>query len=317
MLNAAVVGVGNMGRHHARIYSELSDVELIAVCDSNEKIAKEIASKFNCKHYVDYKKMLSNEKIDIVSIAIPTIMHKEAALDFLNKKIHVLLEKPICKTVEEAECIIKSAKNNGVILSVGHIERYNPGVIRIKKMIDDGIFGDIISIDAKRVGVYPSQIKDSDVVVDVAIHDIDIINYLYGDFPEKVFSNKGVAIGTHRADYVDILLTYGKKSGSIQCNWITPVKIRTLAVTGTKAYAELNYMTQELKLFKTTITRKTDNFGDFIFLFGKPEIDTIQINVEEPLKNEISNFVNAVLKKEKLRITAEEATKALEIALKI
>lgn len=317
MLKIAVVGIGNMGKHHARIYSELQNAELVAVCDLNKKFGKELADKYNCKFYEDYHEMIKKEELDAVSIAVPTSSHKKIAVDFLNQKIHVLLEKPICNKLSDAEEIIKTAKQNNVKLLIGHIERYNPAIVKVKELIKGGFFGEVISIDAKRVGSYPSQIKDSDVILDVAIHDIDIINFLYESFPNNVSANNGNAFGGNKADYVDILMEYGDKSGSIQCNWVTPVKIRNLTVTGTKGYAELNYMTQELKLFESEVVKTFDDFGDFIVKFGNPTTTNISIQKEEPLKIELINFINAIETNEKLKITPEEAKKALEIVLMI
>ncbi len=317
MMNVAVVGIGNMGKHHARIYSELPNTELVAVCDLNKNLGKELADKYGCKFYEDYHDMIKNEKLGAVSIAVPTSHHKKIAVDFLNQKIPVLLEKPICNNLDDAEEIIKTARQNSVTLLIGHIERYNPAIVKVKELIKEGFFGDVISIDAKRVGSYPSQIKDSDVILDVAIHDIDIINFLYESFPNEVFANNGNAFGGKKADYVDILMEYGNKSGSIQCNWVTPVKIRNLTVTGTKGYAELNYMTQELKLFESEVIKTFDDFGDFIIKFGNPTTTKAAIQKEEPLKIELTNFINSIENGEELKIDPDEAKKALEIVLKI
>jgi len=317
MLHAAVIGTGNMGKNHARIYSELPDIELVAICDINEETGASLAKKYGCKFYNDYKELIKNEQIDIVSIAVPTTKHKDVAIEFLNNKKHVLVEKPISDTLENAQAIISAAKVNNVKLLIGHIERYNPGVLKVKELIKKGEFGDIISINAKRVGGYPAQIKDSNVVVDVAIHDVDILNFLYERQPEKIFSSKGSAFKEGKTDYVDILLNYGGKSGSIQCNWVTPTKIRTLTVTGTKAYAELNYITQELKVFYSEIIESTDDFGDFIVKFGNPKVTEIDVQKEEPLKLELENFIDAVNGKADLKMTPEEALKALAIVLKV
>lgn len=317
MLKVAVIGIGNMGRNHARIYSELPDTELVAICDLNKELGTELSEKYNCKYYENYHDLLNNEKIDAVSIAVPTSLHKKIAIDFLKNKIHVLLEKPICNDIADAREIIETAKKNNVKLLIGHVERHNAAVIKLKEMIKEGRFGDIISINAKRVGMYPPQIKDSDVIVDVAIHDVDIINFLYEAVPNSIFSSKGAAIVTNKSDYVDILMNYKDKSGSVQCNWVTPVKIRNLTVTGTKAYAELNYMTQELKVFESEVVKKVDDFGEFIIKFGNPGIAEISIKKEEPLKTELLNFINSILGKEELRMTPEEALNALKIVLDV
>ena len=136
MLKVGVIGVGAMGRNHARIYADLDNVELVAVADTNKESISHIARKYGCKGYLDYNDMLAKEKLDIVSIVVPTSKHKEAALAVIEKGVNVLLEKPIASTVEEGMEIIKSAKEKNVKLTIGHIERFNPAVIELKKMLD-------------------------------------------------------------------------------------------------------------------------------------------------------------------------------------
>jgi UDP-N-acetylglucosamine 3-dehydrogenase len=314
-INVAVIGTGNMGKHHARVYSELEQAELVAVCDSDEQKAGEIAEKFGCSVYSDYIKMLDSEKIRAVSIAVPTKFHKDIALECIERGIHILIEKPIADTVENAQEIIDSAGVNDIRLMVGHIERFNPAVQKLKSMIDMGELGDVNTIVARRVGVYPPQIKDANVIIDLAIHDIDIFNYLLGRGPLKINVNSGRALVNHREDFADILLDYGGVNAFVQANWITPVKIRNLAVTGTGGYAELNYITQELILYKST-TRNIDNFNDVVE-FGTPKRLVIDVEKAEPLKLELSNFLDCIAGEAQPVVTGEDALLALKNALDV
>jgi UDP-N-acetylglucosamine 3-dehydrogenase len=313
MLNVAVIGVGNMGKHHARVYSEIAN--LVAVCDLNDKLGKEIARRFRCKFYSSYKEMLAEEKIDAVSVVVPTIYHKKVALDCIEAGKHVLVEKPISNNMEDAKQIVEAAKRKSVKVAVGHIERFNPAVQKLKEMIKTRELGKITTIVARRVGVCPPQIKDANVIIDTAVHDIDVFRFLLEEDPTKIHALSGKAILKQRDDYADILLKYNGTNAFIQVNWITPVKIRSLAVTGTEGYAELNYITQELVLYKSSYKR-IDDFSDVV-KFGTPKEIKVAVINEEPLKNELKNFLEAIENNKEPLVNGKEGLKTLEAALKI
>ncbi|HBG81387.1 TPA: oxidoreductase [candidate division CPR2 bacterium] len=315
-LKTAVVGIGNMGRHHVRNYFEIENSDLIAITDLNEELGKEYADKYKCRYYKDYNEMIEVEKPDAVSIVVPSKFHHKVGKEILSKGIHCLIEKPIATTIEEAKDLIKTAKSNNAKLKIGHIERFNPGVVKLKELIDKGKLGNITSIIARRVGIYPPQIKDANVIIDLAVHDIDIINYLLGKKPNKVYSNGGRAIIGNREDYAEIFLKYGNISGYVQVNWITPVKIRSVAVTGTKGYAELNYVTQKLQLFYSQYSKVRDDFGDFVIKFGEPEKEDVKVENQEPLRAEIESFLDSIAKDKEVVTSGEEGLEALTIALK-
>src|SRR3989338_281155 len=316
-MKVAVIGLGNMGKHHARNYFRLPNVELVAVCDLNQELANTTAQKFSCKAYYDYTRMLNEEQITAVSIAVPTIYHKEVALYCINKNIDVLVEKPIAITIEDAQEIIEAAKEKDVILQIGHVERYNPAVQHLKKIIQEGKLGEISSIIARRVGTVPIQVRDANVIVDLAVHDIDIISYLYDLQPEKIEGSIGKAIIEKREDYAEIFMKFkGKRSGFIQVNWITPIKIRGLSVTGTKGYAELDYVKQELVIYESNYTREeVDEYGDYVVKFGIPNKTQVGIENEEPLYLELKSFADCVKNRTKPLVTGEIGLDALRIAL--
>jgi len=315
-LNVAVIGVGNMGKHHARVYSELSDVELVAVVDSKARVGKAIANKFKCNYYRNSNQLFQNEELNAVSIAVPTSLHKKLAIACIGKGIAVLIEKPIADTVKSAHEIINKGKKHRVAVCVGHIERFNPVIQKLKKYISRGKFGRIISISSKRVGLFPSQIQDTDVIIDLAVHDIDICNYLLGMTPSTVNARAGKALNSKRFDYADILLGYNGIDVNIQVNWITPVKVRELALTGTKGYAELNYLTQTLRIYKSRYRTKFDSYGDYIVNFSKPDTEELNLAGEEPLKLEIENFIEHLRNNKKNIVSAPEGLDALTTALR-
>ncbi|RLJ08827.1 MAG: gfo/Idh/MocA family oxidoreductase [Candidatus Aenigmatarchaeota archaeon] len=317
MVKVAVIGTGNMGRHHARVYSELGESELVAVTDINKRKGKQIAKKFKCKFYSDYKTMLKNESVDAVSVAVPTFLHKEVSLGCIEEGKHVLVEKPIAKTLEDAKTIINYAKKKKIKLAVGHTERFNPAVQKLKELIQKNRLGKIITISAKRVGLLPPQIRDANVIIDIAVHDIDVFNYLLEKKPTKIYATAGKALIAKREDYADILMKYDGTNAFIQVNWVTPVKIRTLSVTGIKGYAELNYMTQDLFLFKSDWSYIREKTFTDIKKLGTPKKKRIKIQKEEPLKRELRSFLNWIKTGKKHPCTGKEGLLALETAYKV
>jgi UDP-N-acetylglucosamine 3-dehydrogenase len=259
--------------------------------------------------------MLAKEKLDLVSVCVPTSMHHAVARDVMEARVNLLLEKPITKDLKQAEELIVLAKAKGVKFAIGHIERFNPAVRKLKEMVDQGKLGDITSMVARRVGLFPPQIKDADVVIDLAVHDIDVFNFLLGRKPDRVLCESGKALITQREDYADIFMKYGSTNAFIQVNWITPVKIRTLSVTGTKGYAELNYITQELVIYESIYERQYSDFGDFVVKFGEPNKIVIDVKKGEPLKAELQSFIACVENDRQPDVTGEDGIAALRIAL--
>lgn len=316
-LRAAVIGIGNMGRYHVRNYAEINEVDLVAVCDQDQSRAHAIAEKYGCTFFTDYLTMLATTKVDIVSIAVPTIMHQRVATDCLENGVHVLLEKPIADNVVAAKALREVAQKNKCKLMIGHIERFNPAVLKLKKMIDANELGVIHSIIARRVGIYPPQIKDANVIVDLAVHELDIVNYLLGQSPHRFEAQGGYALNDHRCDYASILLHYNPASVFVQANWITPVKVRKLNITGIKGYLELDYVTQKITLFESSTEKTTDNFGDFVIRFGQATQTDVYVEQAEPLRSELVHFIECVNHDLEPIVTVDQAIEALDLALKI
>jgi len=321
-LNVAVIGIGSMGKMHARVYSEIEQAKLVAVCDIDEKTGQYIAAQYHCKYYKDYKEMLKNEQLDAISLVVPTKFHHSIAKDIINAKVNILIEKPIAATVDEAKDIINLAKKNEIKLMIGHIERFNPAVQELKRLIAAGELGEISSISAKRVGLFPLRIKDANVVIDAGVHDIDIFNYLLDSKPTKISSNVAKAVASHeKEDYANIFVQYGKINAFLEVNWITPVKIRRLSVTGTKGYAELDYMEQTLVLYKNqeNLFEKYAQMGALTYAdYGVENIvSEVKVGIlkKEPLKLELSHFLNCVINNKKPLVSGEEGLLALSIAL--
>jgi UDP-N-acetylglucosamine 3-dehydrogenase len=287
-------------------------VTLVGIADRDEARVREISAKYGAKAFTDHMELLS-QNLDAVSIAVPTVLHKKIALDAISKGVNVLIEKPIADTVNNGYDILDAAKKKGVTVAVGHIERFNPAVQKLKELIDSGALGEIKSIIARRVGAFPGRIRDVNVITDLAVHDIDILNYLTGKEPESISAISGKALSDSKEDHADIFLKYEGVTGFIEVNWITPVKIRKLDVTGTKGYAKLNYVTQELRLYESNVSKSFDEYGDFVVKFGEPKEVVVQVDKAEPLRRELENFIDAVRNHTKPLVSGEDGMKALVI----
>ncbi len=301
MMKVGVVGGGMMGQHHARVYSELSDdfdLELVGIADKDIDRAREIAEKHGYAGVYEDHKELAEEGLDALTIAVPTSLHKDVALDFIEKGTNVLVEKPIADTVKNAEEIIEAAKKNDVTLSVGHIERYNPSVLKLKEVIDDGMLGNVMSISGKRVGPLAIRIRDVGIIIDLAVHELDIISYLFDERIKKVTAKAGNA--KHPAqveDYAQIMGDFNDgRTGIVETNWLTPHKTRKLSVVGTKGIAYLDYIDQSL------VVHDTDWEQNY------------KIQEKEPLKNELEDFLDCCLNGGKPCVTGEDGVHVLRAA---
>jgi UDP-N-acetylglucosamine 3-dehydrogenase len=296
-LGVAVIGTGFWGRNHARVFKELEETELLAVCDINAERAKNVAKQFGVRAYTSMGKLLKNKDIEAVSICVWSLNLAKETLKALKAGKHVLVEKPMATNVKQAEKLLETAEEEGLHLSVGFLMRFIPGIQHMKNAIEDKTIGNLVCATAKRVSEWPERIGDVGVVKDTAIHDIDIIRYFFGEEPIAVYAKTGSMKYKKFEDYAQIMLTFeGGKSAFIESNWLTPYKTRTLVVTGSKAIMKLDYITQELTI--------------------EDAKKTIQPRYpwQEPLKLELQHFANCILKKEKPLITGTDGLKALQIA---
>ncbi|MEM2825627.1 MAG: Gfo/Idh/MocA family oxidoreductase [Candidatus Bathyarchaeia archaeon] len=293
----AVIGVGFWGRNHVRVLSEIPEVELVAVCDIDKQRADAISEKYGLKSYEDSMKMYKNEAIDAVTICVWSSRLAEEAIKALKMGKHVFVEKPMAKSVREAWRVVNLAERKKLKLQVGFIERFNPGVRRVKKAIDEGLIGSPVLATARRVSKWPQRIGDIGVVKDTAIHDIDIVRFLFNEDPSIVYARAGSLQHKDIEDYAQIMLAFSSgKSAFIEANWLTPYKIRKLIVTGSEAIISLDYITQEITI---------ETSGQTL---------TPRFDWEEPLKLELQDFVNAILDDRKPSVSGIDGVKALKVA---
>jgi predicted dehydrogenase len=291
-----VIGVGYLGQHHERIYSELENVELTAVVDIDKKKADAFAEKYGCKAYYDYKHILN--EVDAVSIVTPTTTHYSIALDCIKAGKDILIEKPITMNVKEAEKLINEAEKRDCIIQVGHLERYNPAVLAASEMIKKPLF-----IESERLSPFLGRGTDVDVTLDLMIHDIDIILSLISS-PVKDIRAVGAKVLTDKIDVAKAWLAF--ENGCIALatvSRLSPEKLRRLKVFQKDSYISIDYQSSEIKRhFRTK--------EGISFAVTKPEN-------KEPLKEELKDFINCVKERRRPTVSAVEGKNALKIVLEI
>jgi len=295
-MKVGIIGAGTMGRLHARVYRELG-ADLVGVADIDHKVAEEIAHKYETTAFDNYEHLLE-QGLDAVSIATPTWSHNEIALKAISRNINLLIEKPIADTVEKAKEIISQARSSHIVLMVGHVERFNPTVTKLKEIIGEGILGDLITLSARRVGPFVERVKDVGIITDIGTHDIDIARYLVGTEPVEAFGRLR-GIKHRKGDCAFIILDFENVTASIEINWFTPHKVRGLVVTGTKGIAYADYIEQIITIYNSDWKME-------------PKIEK-----DEPLRVELKHFLECVKHGKEPLITGEDGLKTLEIALKI
>ena len=297
-VNLGVIGVGAMGYNHARVYYKLEEANLVAVSDVSERTLNKVAKKYDAKGFTDYEDLLKDSEIEVVSVCVPTTFHHDVVMEAIKHGKHVLVEKPIAFTLKEAEDMIAAAKEAGVILATGHVERFNPAVQKAKELIDNDVIGDIVSASAKRVGPFPPRIKDVGVTIDLAIHDLDVMNYLFDEDVIQVYGTmNSILEKCEFEDHAEIMINFKNEStGILEVNWLTPYKRRQIEITGTDGIISVDYIEQSI-----------DVYGKFA--------QDIDIKHEEPLKEELRSFLNAVVNGTEPEITGEDGLKALKMVI--
>jgi len=288
------IGTGGWGKNHTRILSQLG--VLVAVCDANSEKSKEYGEKYSVNHYESLDELLNSEDFDGAFVVTPTSTHTEITEKLLEAKKHVFVEKPMTYTSQEGEKLTRLAKKNKVILTCGYIERFNPAVDVVKKMVKEKKFGDLVMLEFHRENRMPLHIKDVGIIYDTSVHDIDTANWLFDDMPHVVFARAGKIKHEHE-DFASIMLGYkDDKVAIISSNWVTPKKLRKFNAVCTDAIISSDFITQEI------IVEKDD------------ETQTVQNKKQEPLLLEIQSFLGAIEGKNEQVVKSQEAVNVTKIA---
>ncbi|OED30608.1 Gfo/Idh/MocA family protein [Methanosphaera sp. WGK6] len=296
--NVGVIGVGSMGYNHVRIYSELENANLVAISDMVRGTLDNVSKEFNTIGYVDFDNILQIDDIEAVNICVPTVFHHDVVMRAIEAGKNVLVEKPVASKLSEAEEMINAAEDAGVILATGHVERFNPAVRVAKRLLDEGAIGEVVTANSKRLGPYPPRIRDVGVAIDLAIHDIDIFNYLFESKADTVYANMSSKLkNCEFEDHAEIMTKYESGVLSIlETNWLTPYKKRQLNITGLEGIISVDYGNQTVTLYQEN-----------------NHVEHIKVENKEPLKEELRSFVNAVQTKKQPEVTGTDGYEALRI----
>jgi len=295
-LKIGVVGVGHLGSIHAKIYKEIPGCSLVGISDTNKARLNEISQSLNVPGYADYRELFA--KVDAVSVAVPTKLHYAVASDFLKHNIHTLVEKPFTPILEEADNLIKIAKDNNLILQVGHIERFNSAFSATQKLIKNPKF-----IECHRLSPFPNRSLDVGAVLDIMIHDIDIILGLVASPVERIDS-VGINVLTSFEDIANARITFQNGCvANLTASRISDETMRKIRIFQENTYISLDYKNAEAWVYRKGLLKISK--------------ENLPIEKEQPLQKELQAFVDCVAKHEIPLVSGEVARSALKVALEI
>lgn len=300
MKRAAVVGVGSLGRHHARIYSELADATLVAVCDTDAGRAREYAEQYGCDAVTDHRELLG--RVDVASVAAPTVDHARVGCDLLEAGVATLIEKPIAASIEEADRLVAAARASGAVLQVGHVERFNPAVLAASKVVTAPSF-----IECHRLAVFTPRSLDIDVVMDLMIHDIDVILSLVDSEVAEVRA-AGIGILTPKVDIANARIEFENGCiANVTASRVSGERVRKIRLFQPSDYVSIDYAERAVSVVSIVPPGEGD---------AHPNIAAREVEVEdvEPLKAEISAFLAAARGERTVAVSGEDGRRALAVA---
>ena len=300
-IRVAVIGVGALGKHHARILAALPDVELVGIVDINEARVREIGGVVNAPAFTNASEVIG--RVDAITIAVPTESHASVAMPFLQRGIAALVEKPLARDAAEARQMIDAAGASGAVLGVGHTERYNPAVAAVRPLLDHPRF-----IEVHRLGTFPDRSLDIDVVFDLMIHDLDVVLSIV---PSEVVAVEavGVAVLTPKPDIANARLKFASGCiANITASRISRDRVRKIRIFQRDAYLSIDYAAQEVERWRLV---KSPGI--------MPAIDggKLEIAHEEPLKRELADFVAAVRDRRAPGVTGADGLRAIDLAQRV
>ena len=319
-LNMAVIGAGQMGSFHIQTLEKIDSVNLVAIAEPDEMLARERIGRRAMDWYADYRDMLSRPDIDAVTICTPSVRHARVALDAIAAGKHVLVEKPIATSLEDGLRMAAAARHAHVKLMVGHVERFNPAVIKVADLVAEGRIGRVFRIHATRVGPMPTRILDAGVTIDLATHDLDIMQFVLGQDITSIYAEGSQWLHPTQEDMVSCLLRFGGDAGPmglLDVNWLTPEKRRELVVVGEAGMLSASYLTQDVWFTESVGT--TSGWGEFARVRGDAEGAAVRFALRraEPLRSELEAFAACVLQDLPEPVSADDGCRALAAALAV
>lgn len=308
-IRIGVIGVGNMGQHHTRVFSLLKDVEFVGVSDVNIERGLDTASKYRVRFFENYHDLLPH--VDAVCIAVPTRLHHPVGMDCLKAGVHTLIEKPIAASIAEAESLVNAAAGSNGILQVGHIERFNPAFQELSKVLKTE---ELLALEAHRMSPYSQRANDVSVVLDLMIHDIDLLLELVGDRVVKLTASGSRAADSGYLDYVTATLGFANGIvATLTASKVTHRKIRRLAAHCENSLTEADFLNNEILIHRKTTANYTSDYGQVLYR-QDGLIEKVYTSNIEPLHAELEHFVHCVRGGDQPSVGGEQALKALRLA---
>ena len=313
-LRVGLAGLGSMGRNHLRILAGREDIRLVAVADPVAALLASATDQTSANGFAEPLAMIAAAELDALVIAAPTTAHVPLALAAIERGIAVLVEKPLAPTIDEAMRIVDAAREAGVPVQVGHVERFNPAVLELGRLIAAGWLSTIYSIASRRAGPFPARIRDVGVTVDLATHDADILSWIAGERPSRVYAETAQRIHATNEDLLFGVLQFPSgATGMLDVNWLTPAKRRQLVVVGEEGMFELDYLTQRLTFTRATDTTNPRLIGGYAPTF-EGEVVELPVASAEPLASELEAFIGVVRHGGKPVVDAVDGMWAVAIA---
>ncbi|MGD0862235.1 MAG: Gfo/Idh/MocA family oxidoreductase [Candidatus Limnocylindrales bacterium] len=312
-LRLGLAGLGSMGRNHLRVISSHPEAVLAAVADPAPEALEAAISQTRAQGYADPLAMIQRAELEGVIIASPTTNHLALALAAIERGLPVLVEKPLAGTVDEALAIVSAARRRGVRVQVGHVERYNPAVLEMGRLLRQGWLSTIYAITSRRAGPFPARIRDVGVTVDLGTHDVDMLCWIAGERPTRVYAETAQRIHAAHEDLTFGLMHFPSgATGFLDVDWLTPAKRRSLMAVGEEGMFELDYLTQKLTFTRSNVERPQLIAGYATTFSG--DVAEIPVVTVEPLRAELDEFVRVLHSGDRPYVDGEDGLWAVAIA---
>lgn len=316
-VKVGMVGAGSMGSNHLRVLSDFDAkrAQLVGIAEPVQAVREKAVNRFHVAAFEQYQQMIEETKPDLVVVAVPTNLHFEVANYALDTSHHVLVEKPIATTLEEAETLIQLAKRRSVHLAVGHVERFNPAVMALKQLLAQGDLGTIFSLHARRLGPFPPRIRDVGVTLDLATHDLDAMRYLTGEEVAHVYAETQQRVHqTHEDLLLGMVRFVNGALGVLDVNWLTPSKVRELTVTGERGMYLVNYLSQDLYFYENDYSPTSWDALRSIAGVSEGTMTRLKVQKSEPLRLEYEDILTAIEQDSQPTVTGEDGLAVLRLA---
>jgi UDP-N-acetylglucosamine 3-dehydrogenase len=312
-LRLGLVGLGSMGRNHLRVISNHPDTMLAAIADTDPAALEAAVAQTEAQGFADPLTMIADAELDGVVIAAPTTAHRALALAAIERGIGLLVEKPLAATVEDGLAIVAAARKRNVRVQVGHVERYNPAVLEMGRLLRSGWLSTIYAITSRRAGPFPARIRDVGVTVDLGTHDVDMLSWIAGERPVRVYAETAQRLHASHEDLTFGLLHFPSgATGFLDVDWLTPVKRRSLVAVGEEGMFELDYLTQKLTFTRSNVERP-QMIGGYATTFSG-DVAEIPIQSIEPLRAQLDEFVRVLRTGERPYVDGEDGLWAVAMA---